>query len=665
MDLVDRDGVTILEVVPLLLHSIVELQEQSGKGLKTVKQLISMGEPLSGKLANRFLALNPGVTIINAYGQTEGSDDYTYYRLTSPEEREYVLIGKPIRNMQIYIFDNNNNIQPIGIPGELCISGDGVARGYLNRPELTAQKFVENPVVPGERMYRSGDLARWLPDGNLECLGRIDHQVKVRGFRIELGEIENRLHELESVKEVVVMARDNDVGDKSLCAYFTADEAIPTSDLRRQLSQTLPSYMIPSHFVQLETMPLTTSGKVDRKVLPLPEGGSEAKYVAPRNAVEATLVNIWSEVLAQKKVGIYDNFFELGGHSLKAVTIVNRIANELGAELPLAELYTNPYIAAAREYIHRTKRCDVIENIEGVLLLKRGEQTDKNFFMVHAGNGKGAAYIKLAHHLNDALTYWGIDYEKPNAYDPCVASIEKLAANYVEKIRKIQPKGPYYISGWCFGGTVAVEMARQLEAVNEELKFVGMFNTPAVKWNRVKPLVRSRFTVNMKAEFKLVRRLFPESQVLETNKDIASVVDLWDQIVKDLEVKAANDHQIKEKAYHRICLEAPFIKKVVKDHTQATIGEIIHHFNLFRGLANNYGLYIPKGKINAKINYFVASREESGDKMLWSKQSHQKIDFHHVDADHFSMFEQDEDVKKLAFMLTGVLGKCDQEVEEV
>ncbi|WP_438498695.1 AMP-binding protein, partial [Paenibacillus sp. IHBB 3054] len=209
-----------------------------------------------------------GATLHNLYGPTEATVDVAYYDSAPTFAKAAVPIGGPIANTQLYIVNDNRQLQPIGVAGELCIAGDGLARGYLNRPELTAEKFVDNPFEPGTRMYRSGDLARWLPEGNLEYLGRIDHQVKIRGYRIECGEIEAQLMAHAHIREAVVMAREDEQGQAYLCAYLVSDEAVPVPELRAQLATQLPDYMIPSYFVELEKLPLTPNGKVDRKALP-------------------------------------------------------------------------------------------------------------------------------------------------------------------------------------------------------------------------------------------------------------------------------------------------------------------------------------------------------------------------------------------------------------
>jgi thioester reductase-like protein len=241
---------------------------------------------------------------------------------------ENITIGKPIENTRIYILNKDNSLQPMGIAGELSIAGNGLARGYLGRPELTAEKFVENPYKSGERMYRTGDLARWLPNGNIEFLGRIDHQVKIRGYRIEFGEIEEQLLRFPSIKQVVLIAREDSQGSKYLCAYVVVEKDLTIPELRAHLTKELPDYMVPSYFVQLENLPLTVNGKLDRKALPEPDGDilTGAEYAAPENEMEEKLIQIWQSVLKVERIGINDNFFELGGHSLKAIQLLSKLS---------------------------------------------------------------------------------------------------------------------------------------------------------------------------------------------------------------------------------------------------------------------------------------------------------------------------------------------------
>lgn len=303
----------------------------------TLKKLITAGSATSVELFSKW---KDRVEYRNGYGPTESTVCATMWKYDGEYEiLSSVPIGRPASNIRVYVVDKNNNLQPIGVEGELCIAGISLARGYLNMPELTAEKFIESPFLPGERMYKSGDLARWLPDGNLEFLGRKDQQVKIRGFRIETGEIEYQLLKHGLVKEAVVVARGDE--DKYLCAYYTAYEELSISKLKDFLAKRLPDYMIPSYFVQLDAMPLTSNSKIDIKALPDPEGRKSLKtlYVEPQNEIEEKLADIWKEILGIEKIGIDDDFFELGGHSLKATALVTQIHKTFNTEIQLKDVF--------------------------------------------------------------------------------------------------------------------------------------------------------------------------------------------------------------------------------------------------------------------------------------------------------------------------------------
>ncbi|WP_155729812.1 non-ribosomal peptide synthetase, partial [Paenibacillus polymyxa] len=344
VDTIARDGVSTMHFVPAMLHAFLEYVEQQPREvmqtkLATLRHVFASGEALPPQHVARFQRLVSslaGAKLVNLYGPTEATVDVSYFDCELNETYSVIPIGKPIQNIRLYIVkEGTEQLQPIGVAGELCIGGVGVARGYLNRPELTAEKFVKDPFAGGEagyeRMYRTGDLARWMPDGNIEYLGRIDHQVKIRGYRIELGEVESQLLQVESVREAVVLARADETGQKQMVAYYVAGQEMGASELRSELGQELPSYMVPSYFVQLEQMPLTPNGKIDRKALPAPEGSLQtgADYVAPRTWVEVKLAHIWQDVLGLTQVGVKENFFEIGGHSLRATTLASKIHKEL------------------------------------------------------------------------------------------------------------------------------------------------------------------------------------------------------------------------------------------------------------------------------------------------------------------------------------------------
>ena len=308
-------------------------------------------ENLQSDLIHLLRQINPNAVIFNGYGPTEATCGMTYYLCESDTYR--IPIGKPIANTQVYIV-NKNTLCGIGVPGELCIAGDGLARGYLNRPELTGEKFVKNPYGEG-KMYHTGDLARWLPDGNIEYLGRIDDQVKIRGFRIELGEIETRIREINTIKDCAVIARESAGGDKAVYAYVVSDEEISTSMIRDELSKVLPDYMVPSYMMQIESIPITRNGKLDRRALPEIEAKTENEYIAPRTEEEEALCEAFKAMLGAEKVSVTDSFFELGGDSIKAIRVVS-------------DMRTRGYTVTVKDILNRRTP----ENI--ALYVKKAEQ---------------------------------------------------------------------------------------------------------------------------------------------------------------------------------------------------------------------------------------------------------------------------------------------------
>ena len=346
--IIQKQGVNILFLTTALFNLMIDTMP---KALLGVKQLLFGGESVSVPHVRRALELLPGTQIIHAYGPSECTVFTCCYPIPKQlaENIQSIPIGKPIGDRKIYLLDQDLHRVPIGIPGELYVGGASVARGYLNQPILTREKFISNPFIEGDTLYKSGDLARRLPDGNLEFLGRIDTQVKIRGFRIELEEIEVFLTQHPDIKQVVVIVREDEPGNKYLVAYLvTKDNQPRPSTLRNFLKKKLPDYMIPAAFVFLEALPLTPNAKINRLALPTPDTSQrnlEVNFVAPRTPTEQELATIWAEVLKVKQVGIYDNFFELGGHSLLATQVISRLREAFSLDFPIRYLFENPTIA--------------------------------------------------------------------------------------------------------------------------------------------------------------------------------------------------------------------------------------------------------------------------------------------------------------------------------
>ncbi|MCG7218197.1 amino acid adenylation domain-containing protein, partial [Paenibacillus mucilaginosus] len=352
------DGVTILETVPSYLAVLLDRLEAERPSLTSLAYLVATGEALKRNVVQRWFRLYPEIPVVNAYGPTEASDDITHYIMDRTPDMESIPVGRPVRGFRIYIVDAYGQPCPLGVKGEIWVSGIGVGRGYLNDPERTALAFGEDPFVPepGRRLYRTGDLGSWREGGVIEFFGRRDHQVKVRGYRIELGEIDNKLADHPEVTEAVVTALTNGAGESRLCAYYTGTQAPEPAELAAYLAGSLPHYMIPSHFVRLESMPVTANGKIDRKALPLPEetDGTQPGFTPPATEVERKLAEVWSALLG-RKIGIDDHFFHAGGDSIKAIQVSARLL-AAGLQVEMKQLFLHPTIRTLSPLVRAVER---------------------------------------------------------------------------------------------------------------------------------------------------------------------------------------------------------------------------------------------------------------------------------------------------------------------
>ncbi len=484
-EFIERNGITTLWLTAGLFHQMIEEQVDR---LRNVRQLLAGGDVLSPTHVARALEQLPRTQLINGYGPTENTTFTCCHRITAaPLPGRSVPIGRPIANTQVYVLDRTLQPVPIGVPGELYTAGDGLARGYLNRPELTPEKFVLNPfAAPAEangaaatpRMYRTGDRVRWLPDGSIEFIGRIDRQVKIRGFRVEPAEVEGVLELHPDVKECAVVVREDSAGEKRLVAYIVAKkQPAPTTDVWRVfLAEKLPDYLVPAAFFTLDALPLTTNGKLDLAALPVVDGARpelEGQYVAPRDDVERRLVDIWEQVLNVRPVGVHDQFFALGGHSLMAVRMVAHVDKVFGKKLPVAAIFQHRTV----EQLARLLRGPEVGYAPATSVVEiRGQGTRPRLYLVHGvGGGMFWGYANLSRHLGVDQPLYAF---KSRGMDglPEWPTIEEIASNYVADLRAHQPRGPYLLGGYCFGGIVAYEMARQLREQGEEIALLALIN---------------------------------------------------------------------------------------------------------------------------------------------------------------------------------------------
>jgi amino acid adenylation domain-containing protein/non-ribosomal peptide synthase protein (TIGR01720 family) len=425
--------------------------------------------------------------VVNHYGPTECAVVASCAAV--PEAVQECMappIGLPIDNTQAYVLDRAFEPVPIGVPGELCLGGDGLARGYLGRPRLTAEKFAPDPFSgkPGARLYCTGDLARRLPDGNLEFLGRLDQQVKVRGFRVELEEVEAALTRHEGIRGSAVVARAGPDGEAQLVAYFSASRDLAASELRAFLRERLPEHMVPAAFIALPALPLTANGKIDRRALPEPEVGpapSESPRAAPRTRTELILWNLWQRILGRSDFGVADRFLDVGGHSLGIIRLVGHIEDALGVRLSMQVVMANPTIELLASAVQSSPPRSRPSSVVPIQTSGRGAP----LFLVHPAGGTVACYFDLARFLGPKRPVYGLQAIGIDDESEPVDQLEPMAEAYVRAIRELQPDGPYFLAGWSAGGQIAFEMANQLSAVGQRVAFLGLLDADATLCERL------------------------------------------------------------------------------------------------------------------------------------------------------------------------------------
>ena len=497
---IERDRVSILWLTSGLFQQMVD---EHLKQLRSVRQLLAGGDVLSMPHAKKALEGLPLCRLVNGYGPTENTT-FTCCHIISEASFEHrsLPIGRPISNTRVYVLDAGGNLVPVGVPGELYVAGDGLATGYLKRDELTAEKFVSNPQKPDERLYKTGDLVHWLPNGELEFLGRLDQQVKIRGFRVEPAEIEQTIAQHPKIRECVVVVHQDATVGKRLIAYFVSHNgaALSIEELREFVRGKLPDYMMPAFFIALPTLPLNANGKVDRKGLPPPEQSSldaQEERISPRDSLEKELAQLWERVLGVSEISIRKSFFELGGHSLLAVQLVAQIEKTFGKKISVAAVFQAPTVEQLAAVLRGCESQSAGSSLVGI----QPKGSRPPLFLIHGvGGGMFWGYTNLSRHLGPDQPVYALKSRAMDGGEE-FETIEEMAAQYLADIRTIQPRGPYNLGGYCFGGNVAYEMARQLREAGEEIGFVALINcgppnssygqirfTPSFVWKFLKNL---------------------------------------------------------------------------------------------------------------------------------------------------------------------------------
>jgi surfactin family lipopeptide synthetase C len=590
-----------------------------------LKRLAVGVEPINERLLAGIIERVPGLAIMNGYGPTETTVCATQFdvRPGTALDRN-TPIGRPVQNSRVYILDPCMRPVPIGVRGEIYIGGEGLAIGYLNRPELTAERFVPDPFsdAPGERLYKTGDTARYLADGTIEFIGRVDYQVKVRGFRVEPGEIEAVLEQHASVRDAVVIAKNDRTGAKRLIAYIVPNEKKSSlvSDLRSFLKGKLPDYMVPSAFVVMESLPLTTNGKLDRDALPEPEvsrADLQSTFVAPRDEIEIHLSQIWERVMGVKPIGVTDSFFELGGHSLLAVRLFSDINRAFETDIPLAAIFQSPTIGEIASIIRGEGLAQAGESL--IAIQPKG--TKPPLFLVHAYGGGVFFYRELSDHLGSDQPFYGLQAVGLDGTRPPHTRVEDMAAHYINEIKKIQPKGPYYIGGRCLGAYVALEMANQLHARGDTIGLLSILDS-----------------------YWMPQKLVEEQQ----NRILGHLKNISERGFK------GKFEYLKEHAGYRL-IKTKFLLTKVMSSLMFKVGRPLPAF--MRGYYIN--VYIPEVNVRAEkkylpaiypgiITFFRASAEiERDPRQFWGKLTSQGLEIRMVPATHVDILV-DPNVRTLA-----------------
>ncbi|MUG96484.1 amino acid adenylation domain-containing protein [Scytonema sp. UIC 10036] len=604
-------------LVPSLLRLLLDNYSHLVKKLTHLKFWITSGEALSVKLVQSFRELMPFAKLINLYGSSEVSANATYYDTSLlPEQAHSVPIGCPIDNTQIYVLNRDLQPTPIGVIGELYVGGDGLAKGYLYRPELTQERYIDNPFIPGNKLYKTGDLVRYLRDGNLEYLGRHDEQVKIRGFRVELGEIATAIAQHSDVQESVVITSDDAQENSRLIAYVVTDKQDITTQLLSYLQQKLPNYILPSAFIVLDKLPLTPNGKVDKRALPssdVIQSNTNKAFVAPRNFTELALAKTWEKLLDTSPIGVTDNFFELGGHSFLAVRLMAQIHDKFEHNLPISTLFENPTLEKLAAIVSQPYR--EISNSHLVTINPSGDKTP--FFCIHGAGGNISPYFNISRRLGKDYPFYALE-DRLEQDRPEIVSVEETAARYLQEIRKVQPNGPYLLGGHCYGGVLAFEMARQL---HNQGNTVGLL----VVIDAILPETIVEPTEDDDAKF-----LLRIAESIKTENDVDFSVPFEE--LRDLPLT---------EQLNLINKKANFI------FSDAEIQDFLSYYKLFKLHVQAMRNYIPQ-VYPLPITIFRASEEiihdfdnpewSSSDPLLgWGKCSSQPIQTVDIPGDHFSI----------------------------
>jgi len=627
--------ITFWDSVPTTLDYLVRDLEMNGDSSyinNSLRLVFLSGDWIPVNLPTRIKKHFPSSQVISLGGATEGTVWSNYYPIETIDSTwKSIPYGKPMYNNYFYILNEYLQPVPIGVAGELYIGGVGVARGYANDPEKTANSFKPDPFTNkgGGMMYKTGDLGRMLPDYNMEFIGRKDNQVKIRGFRIELGEIESVIRQTGMVTDIITIAKDDKEGKKRLISYVVANGSFSKEEMSVYLKSKLPEYMIPSIWIRLDRLPLTSNGKIDKKALPDFDAEEQLKsqYEAPKDDLEQELADIWQSVLGSAKIGVNDNFFDLGGHSLIAVQIMTGIENKTGIKLPISVLFRYPTIRTLHHFIHK-------ENVQTkfkCLAPIKPEGSKPPLYLIHGDGLNILIFSALASLLDKDQPVYGIQAQGLDGVEAPPEVMEEIAADYLKEVLAQNPNGPYTLAGYSFGGYIAIEMRRQLVQMGKKVKLLAVFDTNAENTEYVKPLANTLF-VKLKRQFPkflFIFQSFTKHPILTTKYQGS----LFSKKLKEFSYSAGI---IKEPETTEYYIN---LNRIARNHDIAIKNYKLEPFDA--------SLHLFKATERV---YFVDDRKYLG----WSRYAKKGVFVHEVPGDHKTMFEQ-PNVSALAQSLQQVL----------
>ena len=642
--LVVENEIEIIQTTPTKMK--MYMQDKSDLAWLSHLKVIILGGEVFPESLYEELRHYTDARIWNIYGPTETTVWSSVDEVTSP----VITIGNPIANTQILICNEKGALCPVGIAGEICIAGDGVCRGYLNREELTAEKFIDNPYVPG-KLYKTGDLASYRTDGKLLCYGRIDSQVKIRGLRVELGEIESVMNSFDGIVLSATTVKTS--GEHQyLVGYYVAESDIDEKKLREHILAQLPKYMCPHYFMRLEKIAFTPNGKIDRKNLPnvdFENRDSHNEITLPETPMQQEVYEVLCGFIKGTAFGIDEDFFDLGMDSLTAINLTSDLSKKYACELSVNDVYKFNTVEKMAEHLAQFASHTKNHNL---VLIKKGDDT--NIFFIHGGNGSVAEFVGLCNKLPFESTCWGIDlpYSEDNFY-PKIMDIPTLAQKYVERIKAVQPNGTYTLCGYCSGGHIALEVAYLLEAEGNKVAFVyNIASLASDLANKSARLIDSKqYKERINEDNKLlVNALFATTQknieLLEKNTSD----DIWKFVYINLEKFDINIDNFRETI--KTIMRPIDVTRLVPSFYDCDLKTLLYYMNVLRSIVYGSGTYFEKRVINAPICLFSPDKDEmvpdvSLNAYFWQSHTTKTLINIVYDGDHFNWYEHERNAEFL------------------